>query len=189
MNLHPKSLYKSVVHERHKARQALGILLLVAIVALSAPTLGWLYAAGAVVAAAGITFRLWAAGYLVKDQELAQDGPYALVRHPLYVGNFLIITGFLLAGQVGWLLVIAIAFAILYYPPAIHREDAKLRKRFPEQWEPWYARTSALLPKLRPERPLNVTRWSFRQSLYANGEPIIAALLLLGLFLMGARLG
>lgn len=189
MNLHPKSLYNSVVHERHKARQALGILLLIVIVVVSAPTVGWLYALGAVIAGAGIVFRLWAAGYLSKDKELAQDGPYALVRHPLYVGNFLIIGGFLMAGQVLWLVPVALAFAILYYPPAIQKEDAKLRKKFPEQWEPWHAKTSALIPNLNPDRPLNVTSWSFRQSLQPNGEPIIATLLTIGLIIMGLRLG
>lgn len=189
MDLHPKSLFNSLVHKRHKARQALGILLLIAIVALSAPSIGWAYTAGAAIAAAGIAFRLWAAGHLSKDQALAQDGPYALVRHPLYTGNFLIIAGFLLAGQVWWLVAVAVAFAILYYPPAIHREDAKLRQRFPEAWAPWHAETPALLPRLRPSRPLNATSWSFRQSLHANGEPVIAALLILGLVLMGLRLG
>ncbi len=188
MNLHPRSLVNSLVHERHKARQALGILLLIVITWLSAPTIGWLYALGVVVAGAGIAFRLWAAGYLSKDKELAQDGPYALVRHPLYVGNFLIIAGFLAAGQVWWLVLVAIIFAILYYPPAIQKEDAKLRKKFPEQWEPWYAKTSALIPNLRPDRPLNVSSWSFRQSLQPNGEPIIAVALTACLIIMGMRL-
>ncbi len=189
MNLHPRKLLESVVYKRHKARQALGILLLIAIVALSAPTHGGLLALGCAVAIAGIAFRLWAAGYLHKDQSLAQDGPYELVRHPLYVGNFLIIGGFLLAGQVWWLVPVAVVFAILYYPPAIAKEDAKLQRKFPDEWEPWAARTHALIPRLRPERPLNITQWSFRQSLRANGEPIIAAALILGLVIMGLRLG
>ncbi len=185
-NLNPKSLANSLFVKRHKARQALGILLLVLIAVVSEPTLPGLYIAGAVIGSAGIVFRLWAAGYLKKDKELAQDGPYALVRHPLYVGNALIFIGYLAAGQLLWMLPVAILFAAFYYPPAIRQEDAKLRKLFGEQWDRWYAETWALLPKW-PTRPLNITHWSFNQSLRANGEPVIAAALVLGLVVMGMR--
>ncbi len=164
-------------------------MLLIAIVLLSAPQAAWLYTLGAIVAASGVTFRLWAAGYLRKDDELAQDGPYALVRHPLYVGNFLIIGGYLLAAQVTWLIPAAVVFAILYYPPAIHKEDAKLRRKFPEQWASWATRAPALIPTATPSRPFHLTNWSFQQSLKANGEPIIAGLIALGMAAMGLRLG
>lgn len=188
MSLHPSSLLDSIVNKRHKARQALGVLLLICIVAISSPSWGSLYALGALVAVLGILARLWGAGHLKKDQELAQDGPYAFVRHPLYVGNTLIIAGYLMAAQAWWLVPLAIIFGILYYPPAINKEDAKLRRRFPEQWQTWGARTRALIPKLNPQGELNLGHWSFNQSLKANGEPIIAVFLLLGLVIMGTRL-
>ncbi|MBK1733781.1 hypothetical protein CKO15_00480 [Halorhodospira abdelmalekii] len=188
MNLDPKSLLDSVLHKRHKARQALGILLLIVIVVASTPFSIPLYLLGALLALLGIAVRLWGAGHLKKDQELARDGPYAFVRHPLYVGNMLIIIGFLLCAQAWWLVPVAIAFALLYYPPAIRKEDAKLRRRFPAEWEAWGHSTYALIPKLQPQAPLNLQHWSFQQSLRANGEPIIAALLLFGVVVMGGRL-
>lgn len=188
MNLHPKNLLESITLKREKARQALGILLLLVAVGVSTPYLGGIYTIGAVLTVAGMLIRLWGAGHLKKDKELAQDGPYAFVRHPLYVGNTLIITGYLMAAQVWWLVPIAIAFGLLYYPPAIQKEDEKLRKRFPEQWETWGTRTYALIPKLNPEGRLNLSHWSFKQSLHANGEPIIAAFLILGLVIMGGRI-
>src|SRR3990170_6376852 len=42
----------------------------------------------------GETIRTWASGFIKKDKELAQGGPYALTRNPLYLGNFLIGVGF-----------------------------------------------------------------------------------------------
>ncbi|MCG5547274.1 methyltransferase family protein [Halorhodospira halochloris] len=188
MNLDPKSLVESLTTKRHKARQALGILLLILTVVVSAPQSASLFVVGTILAGIGIMIRLWGAGHLKKDKELAQDGPYAFVRHPLYVGNTLIITGYLAAAQIWWLVPIAIAFGLLYYPPAIRKEDSKLRKRFPEQWEAWGTKTHALIPKLQPEGELNIHNWSFSQSLRANGEPIIAAFLILGLVVMGSRI-
>ena len=47
----------------------------------------------------GEAVRIWASGYLRKGEMLAVNGPYAYVRHPLYLGNFLIGTGFCVAGQ------------------------------------------------------------------------------------------
>ena len=38
---------------------------------------------------AGEAIRIWSHGYLRKARQLASDGPYAYVRNPLYLGNFL----------------------------------------------------------------------------------------------------
>src|SRR6478609_1801024 len=37
----------------------------------------------------GLLIRAWAAGTLKKQKQLATTGPYALVRHPLYLGSVL----------------------------------------------------------------------------------------------------
>ena len=47
-----------------------------------------LYAAGLVLAVLGVGIRLWAAGTIHKGREITISGPYAWVRHPLYVGWF-----------------------------------------------------------------------------------------------------
>jgi protein-S-isoprenylcysteine O-methyltransferase Ste14 len=64
---------------------------------LAQPRLRLLFLAGFLLALAGEALRLWAAGTIKKNKELATDGPYALVRHPLYLGSFLIAAGFTLA--------------------------------------------------------------------------------------------
>lgn len=45
----------------------------------------------------GCALRSWAAGYLLKGKRVAVGGPYARVRNPLYLGSFIIATGFCVA--------------------------------------------------------------------------------------------
>ena len=59
---------------------------------------------GGLLAFAGGTIRIWAAGHIEKGKSLAQGGPYALTRNPLYLGSFLMALGVLIAGQGYWLL-------------------------------------------------------------------------------------
>lgn len=167
-------------HRRERFRQALGIAF-VFIVAAAASTTGALLLAGAVLVIPGILIRLWASGHVKKDKELATDGPYAFVRHPLYVGNILIGFGFCIASGRWWSYPVFVAFLLLFYPPAIRQEDNKLSRLFPEQWNPWAGEVRALIPRVRPFRGGGTgAGWSFSQSLRQNGEPVIA-LILLGL--------
>ena len=61
---------------------------------------------------AGALLRGWGAGHLVKNDALTTTGPYAYLRHPLYLGTILIGTGFAIAVRkksrgVGWRLATA----------------------------------------------------------------------------------
>src|SRR5262252_5105745 len=55
-----------------------------------------LFLACAMLVAMGCLLRSWAAGYLLKGKRVAVGGPYAFIRNPLYVGSFIIGTGFCL---------------------------------------------------------------------------------------------
>lgn len=59
------------------------------------------YLAGGAVAMVGVAIRAWAAGTVQKNLRLATAGPYAFVRHPLYLGGLLIGLGLTLAGGIG----------------------------------------------------------------------------------------
>ncbi len=182
-------LVEDTLRRRHRHRQFAGIVALLVIVVLSqpwrAPALFW---PGAVLAGLGIAVRLWASGHVKKDKELATGGPYALVRHPLYLGNHLLFIGFCLASGLWWSALVWLAVTLLYYPPAIRHEDAKLKSLFGEAWQAWRALTPAIVPRLRrPAAPL-AGRWSLAQSLKANGEPMIAAVLVALLWVVHARI-
>jgi protein-S-isoprenylcysteine O-methyltransferase Ste14 len=89
--------------------------------------------------AAGSLLRVYASGFIVKNKQLATDGPYSLVRHPLYTGNLLILIGFTAACARWWAPLVAVAFWWFYYPVAIQYEDRKLQRIFGEAWERWSA--------------------------------------------------
>ena len=121
----------------------------------------------------GVLIRLYASGFIVKNEQLATYGPYALVRHPLYTGNILIIIGFSSISGIWWTAAVAFIFFWFYYPTAIEYEDRKLRRLFGNDWEEWSSRTPALIPTVSNLRSVNEGNWSIRKSYLQNGEPII----------------
>ena len=110
-------------------RQGLGLALMPVFAWLSSPT-PVLFMAGAFIVVLGCLVRVYASGYIVKNKQLATDGPYSLVRHPLYTGNLLVLIGFTLACGQWWAPLVAIAFWWFYYPTAISYEDRKLHRIF-----------------------------------------------------------
>lgn len=175
---------RDIRFNRHRTRQMVGIAFVILLVIIGSPTNADLYFIGVAAATLGIAVRMWASGHVKKDKVLATTGPYAYVRHPLYVGNHLITFGFCLASGLWWSFVVWIVLGFFYYPQTIAHEDRLLARLFPGEWEAWARETRALIPRLRPYRSGQRSEWSFRQSLRQNGEPIIAALLFLGLYIL-----
>ena len=128
------------------ARQSLAVVL-VLLYTLTAAPIPLLAAIGLPIGLVGALVRLYASGFIVKNQELATDGAYRFVRHPLYTGNILLVTGFAIAGSRWWGIPVALLFFWFYYPTAIEYEDRKLRRLFGTAWEQWSARTPALMPR------------------------------------------
>jgi protein-S-isoprenylcysteine O-methyltransferase Ste14 len=100
------------------------------------------------VAFAGLALRVWTVGVAArgtsgrntrqqKASALNTTGPYSVMRHPLYVGNGLIVFG--LALFPGTVLAAGVITA---------REEAFLRERFGDTFEGWAARVPALLPNV-----------------------------------------
>ncbi|HTA78980.1 MAG TPA: isoprenylcysteine carboxylmethyltransferase family protein [Terracidiphilus sp.] len=99
----------------------------------------------------GLWLRGYAAGYVKKNRELTQTGPYAYVRNPLYLGSILIAAGFAVA-LLSWVVAVALAamFALIYIP-VIASEERFLRATFAE-FEEYCRRTPRLIPRLTPAR-------------------------------------
>lgn len=96
--------------------------------------------------AAGLAMRSWAAGVVQKDAALAQGGPYALSRHPLYLGSLLILLGFFTS--LGYAIaIVSVILYLLLYLPTIRNEERVLASRFPQSWPAYTQQTSWLWPK------------------------------------------
>ncbi len=172
----------------HEAsRQLFAVIFVIIVAIVGTPANPALFYAGAALALLGMLIRLWASGHVKKNKILATDGPYAWVRHPLYVGNILLLVGFSLACGLWWSAPLFVALIAFYYPTAISYEDYKLHRIFGEQWENWRRTTRALIPTL-PERKGGLGNWSLRQSLVGNGEPLIVALVIYCLYHLHTQL-
>ena len=111
------------------------------------------FVAGLPLVITGEALRIWAAGHLHKNRELAVGGPYARLRHPLYVGTFLIVMGFCLISGFREASVAGpplLAFFFGYYIPYKEsREGRRLERRHGD-----------LYAVYRAEVPAPVPRWS-----------------------------
>ena len=160
------------------ARQSLAVVLVLLFTLTAAPR-PLLAAVGLVIGLAGALVRLYASGFIVKNQELATDGAYRFVRHPLYTGNILLVLGFALAGSRWWSIPLALFFFWFYYPTAIEYEDRKLRRLFGAAWEEWSARTPALVPRFGGAHgDAGERRWALAVS-NRHGELLFVAFALL----------
>ncbi len=112
----------------------------------------WMLAAGAGVIALGLLVRAWAAGHLQKESGVTVSGPYAHVRHPLYLGSVIILAGFAVAAAHPWLAVwLALSF-LFFYVPALKREEQERGTGSPDFYVLYRALAPALWPRLRPVR-------------------------------------
>lgn len=119
---------------------------------------------------AGAFLRFWAKGHLKKG-DLCTTGPYAFVRHPLYLGSLLVIAGVLVQlNDRLFNLGVMIPLVIVFYGAAIIYEERSLEKRFGRQWQLYKAKTPAIIPSLQnwPIRRY-IGKWSWKAYL-ATGE-------------------
>ncbi|MDD5064827.1 MAG: isoprenylcysteine carboxylmethyltransferase family protein [Phycisphaerae bacterium] len=93
--------------------------------------------------------RLWALLYIsgYKKLELITEGPYSIVRHPLYVFSLIGAIGIGLASENILVLAVLIIFYLLYYPLTIIVEEKKLVDKFDQGYLDYIKRTPRFIPK------------------------------------------
>lgn len=169
-----KIIRKLRYHE--PSRQWFAVLFVLLVSWLGSTNATLLYS-GVVLAAVGEIIRLWASGHVKKNKVLATDGPYAYVRHPLYVGNILIVVGFSVASNLWWSFFLMISLLLFYYPPTISYEDNKLKGIFGDEWLAWSKNIHALIPSFSKNSGSISSDYSIKQCFVGNVEPLIAAYL------------
>lgn len=83
------------------------------------------------------------------DHQLIRSGPYAHVRHPIYLGMLLFLLG--LAVALGHWLQLAVAVPVFLVGTKIRTriEDGLLERQFGSEFEDYARSTPALIPRLR----------------------------------------
>ncbi len=112
---------------------------------------------GAVIMLAGLALRALVIGYVyirrggvnkkVYADNLVTEGIFSLCRNPLYVGNILMVIGFLVIFHNPWTYLIGFAVALLSYKAIVTAEESFLRNKFGAEYQAYCD---------------NVPRWTFR---------------------------
>jgi len=91
--------------------------------------------------------RNWGMPMSRKEQpELVTDGPYAVIRHPIYTGLILATLGSAIGVNVSWALMLIPVGGYFIY--SARREESLMLQLFPEQYAAYMARTGMLAPRL-----------------------------------------
>ncbi len=137
---------------------------------------------------AGEALRFWATGHLRKNEELTTSGPYAHLQSPLYLGSFMIGTGFCIMAQnaVIWI-IMSLIFFLSYVPRKQQIEWGRLEKRFGEEFLKYKQSVHYFIPKLERYPEGSKHLWSFAMTI-ENTEHQTALAVLLIAFLIFMRL-
>ncbi|MCU0236560.1 MAG: isoprenylcysteine carboxylmethyltransferase family protein [Acidobacteria bacterium] len=132
---------------------------------------------GFLIALAGAATRFVAVGFakpftsgrenFLKAENLNTSGLYAIVRNPLYVGNFLVYNGVLIAYASPAALALFNAFFIVNYYFIILSEENYLEKQFGELYNEYRRAVPKVIPRPRLyrkyDRPFSWTRAIFKE--------------------------
>ncbi len=118
----------------------------------------------------GALGRVWCSLHIAgrKQRELVTDGPYSLLRNPLYLFSFIGALG--IGFSTGTLLfpaAVAVAF-VLYYPGIIRKEEAEMERRHGEVFRLYRSSVPCFLPRVsgwREDVSLMVNPAVFRRHL------------------------
>lgn len=116
-------------------------------------------AIGAAVGAIGEAIRIWAAGHLEKGREVTTSGPYALTRHPLYLGSAVMGVGFAIAARSVFVAALVFAYLAITIVAAVRSEEAHLTEKFGATYPEYRDGRAAAAP-----RPFSLERaWRNRE--------------------------
>ncbi len=133
---------------------------------------GWRNLMWLVVGLFGFGVRVHAVGYAAPHtsgrntvggqiaNEVNTTGLYSLVRHPLYVGNFLMWLAAAGFTHNPWFVLAFIFFFIAYYERIIYAEEAYLLHHYGAAYRDWAAVTPAVVPSVsRWRKPVHRFDW------------------------------
>ncbi len=79
---------------------------------------------------------------------LNTTGMYSVVRHPLYLGNYLVFLGFVAFFHSYMIALLSTCLFALYYERIMFAEEHFLRRKFGDAFEQWADTTPAFIPRM-----------------------------------------
>lgn len=114
----------------------------------------WLKGIGLALFLLGLALAVWARIYIGRnwgmpmsekaDPELVTTGPYRKVRHPIYSGIILAMTGTAMAVSLYWLIAVAVLGAYFIYSAVM--EERRMAELFPAAYPDYKRSTRMLIP-------------------------------------------
>lgn len=103
--------------------------------------------------------RIWAASHIgawtgpqrLKAPTLIMRGPYAYVRHPMYIGNFMIGLGITVLLEAFFVVPLLLALAVLHFIVVIPTEESFLKEKLGEGYELYCYLVPQCIPKIKPD--------------------------------------
>jgi protein-S-isoprenylcysteine O-methyltransferase Ste14 len=148
----------------------------------------------------GLAIRACTIGYAAKNtsgrntkeqvaDSLNTTGIYSVVRHPLYLGNFLMwLAPALLTGNL-WFIIIFQLIYWIYYERIMFAEEQYLRRKFGEEYIRWAEKTPAFFPRFRNFKS-SCLSFSWRKVLRQEKNGLVALFLIFAVFnLSGEMIG
>lgn len=157
----------------------------------------WVIAIGVALVALGQGVRLWAVrhiGTISRTRSnrygpLISDGPYALVRNPLYIGNLFLWIGFVVWSGLLWMVPVAVVIFFLEYVAITGFEAALLTEKYPVDYARYAAAVPAWIPKLAnlPEALASRGAHPWRDVFFSERGTLIAVFVMTVLLLLKGR--
>ena len=99
----------------------------------------------------GFLFRISARGYKEEKSSngnaLVKDGPYAIIRNPMYFGTFIIGTGVVMMLLELWFFFLFGIIFLLIYIPQTKKEEKALLERFGQEYKEYCKLTPKYFPR------------------------------------------
>jgi hypothetical protein len=123
---------------------------------------------------------------IVGASRLFCRGPYAHVRNPLYIGNFLILAGALVMAWswFPWLAVTGVVFYCVQYALIVRLEEQALVRDLGDEYLEYKRHVPRFIPRLTPHRFGDDRVPDFAKALWSERRTFTSELILAGLILL-----
>jgi protein-S-isoprenylcysteine O-methyltransferase Ste14 len=140
---------------RHRTSLPTPIILAILVWPADQATSPWIVWAGLALTALGEIVRLWAVHHIGTVSRtrtdrlgpLISDGPFAIVRNPLYSGNIALWVGFSLIARLPWLAPVVALLLGVEYHAIVRWEETLLESRLGDAYRRYAARVPRWIPK------------------------------------------